>query len=108
MNEFLKRYEVAVEHPEVSAFEHLDMLMVRDRLAEQERSLSSDEKRRLQEADQRLLEHAVAFQTELDRITTLESERRRRQPPPQRWWWYLDVLAALPKPAGAPPELALA
>lgn len=106
MNEDLKRYVVAVEHPEVSAFEHLDMLMVRDRLAEQEYSLSSDEKRRLKEADQRLMEHAAAFQTELDRITSLENERRRRQPPPQRWWWYLDVLTALPRPAGALPELA--
>ncbi len=106
MNEYLKRYVVAVEHPEVSAFEHLDMLMARDRLAEQENSLSSDEKRRLKEADHRLMEHAAAFQIELERVTSLQSERRRRQPPPQRWWWYLDVLTVLPRTAGVLQELA--
>jgi hypothetical protein len=108
MNEYLKRYMIAVEHPEVSAFEHIDMLLVRDHLAEQEPSLNNDEKRRLKAADQTLLENAAAFQAELARITSLESERQRRQPSPQRWWWYLDVLTALPRPAGALPELALA
>jgi hypothetical protein len=108
MNEYLKRYIIAVEHPEVSAFEHLEMLLMRDRLAEQEYTLNNDEKRRLKAADQTLLEHAAAFQAELARITSLESERQRRQPAPQRWWWYLDVLTALPRPAGTLPELALA
>ena len=105
MNEYLKQYSVAVEHPEVSGFEHLNMLMVRDRLAEQELSLAPNEKRQLQAADQRLLEQAAVFQAELARITTLENERRHRQPPPQRWWWYLDVLTALPTPLVA--ELTL-
>ena len=45
MNEYLAQYMVAVEHPEVSAFEHLNMLLLRDRLAEQEPILTSDEKR---------------------------------------------------------------
>ena len=105
MNDYLARYLVAVEHPEVSALEHIDMLMVRDRLAEQESSMSLRDKRRLKAADQRLLEQAAAFQSELARITSLEVERKRRQPPPQHWWWYLDVLTALPRSAEALPEL---
>ena len=96
MNQDLEHYLVAVEYPQVSAFEHLDMLMVRDRLAEQEQSLTSDDKRRLKAADQRLLQQAAAFQSELAGITSLEIERGHRQPPPERWWWYLDVLTALP------------
>lgn len=95
MNEYLKQYSVAVEHPEASAFEHLNMVMVRDTLAD-ELSLAPDEKKRLEAADQKLLKQAVAFQAELARITVLEDERRHRQPPPQHWWWYLDVLTALP------------
>ena len=105
MNEYLKQYSVAVEHPEVSGFEHLNMLIVRDRLAEQELSLTPDETKRLKAADQRLLEQAADFQAELARITTLENERQHRQPPPQRWWWYLDVLTSLPTPLVA--ELTL-
>lgn len=97
MNEHLARYLVAVEHPAVSAFEHIDMLMVRDRLVEQESSMSLRDKRRLKGADQRLFEQATAFRSELARITSLEVERQRRQSPPQHWWWYLDVLTALPR-----------
>lgn len=108
MNENLQHFMVAVEHPEVSAFEHLDMLMTRDRLAEQESSMTTDEKRRLKTADQKLLEQAAAFQAELARITSLESERERRQPPPQHWWWFLDVLTSLPTMPGELPELMLA
>jgi hypothetical protein len=105
MNEYLKQYSVAVEHPEASAFEHLNMLMVRDRLAEQESSLTPDEKVRLKAADQRLLDQAAAFQAELTRITTLENEREHRQPAPQHWWWYLDVLTSLPTVSVAVPAL---
>jgi hypothetical protein len=105
MNEYLKQYSVAVEHPEVSGFEHLNMLMVRDRLAEQELSLTPDETKRLKATDQRLLEQAAAFQAELARVTTLENERQHRQPPPQRWWWYLDVLTSLPTASVAVPAL---
>lgn len=105
MNEFLKQYVVAVEHPEVSAFEHLNMLMIRDKLADLEPSLTFDEKRRLRAADQKLLKHAAVFQAELARITDLEHERQHRQPPPQHWWWYLDVLTSLPTAPVTTPKL---
>ena len=96
MNKYLAHYLVAVEHPEVSAFEHLEMLLVRDKLAEQESSLTAEQRAQLLAADRRLLGKAAEFHAELARITNLENERQRRQPSPSRWWWYLDVLTLLP------------
>ena len=96
MNKYLKHYFVAVEHPDVSAFEHREMLLVRDKLAEEESSLSVEQKAQLMAADQRLLEQAALFHAELARITDFKSERQRRQPNAKKWWWYLDVLASLP------------
>lgn len=98
MNQYLEHYVTAVEHPEVSGFEHLEMLLVRDKLADQEANLTPSQKTRLAAADRRLLTQASKFNAELARITDLGYERQRRQPAPNRWWWYLDVLAILPKP----------
>lgn len=97
MNELLERYIVAVEHPGVSGFEHLDMLMIRDKLAEQEAQLNSEERERLAAADRKLIVQAAAFHTELSRITSLAYERQRRNVPSSHWWWYLDVVAHLPR-----------
>jgi len=33
MNNYLQRYKIAVEQPEASGFEHLDLLLLRDKLA---------------------------------------------------------------------------
>lgn len=105
MNARLKHYVVAVNYPDVSPFEHLEMLMIRDELADQETLLTTQEKASLEDADQRLLKSAAAFHSELARITSLEEERLRRRPAPERWWWYLDVLSALPVSTGSPPTL---
>lgn len=102
MNDLLERYTVAVEHPGVSGFEHLEMLMVRDKLAEQETRLRPEEQAQLETADRRLIAQAADFHAELSRITGLEYERRQRGVPSSHWWWYLDVLAHLPQPAGEP------
>lgn len=96
MNKYLKNYLVAVESPEVSGFEHLEMLLVRDKLADQEMLLTTEQRALLAAADERLLEQLLAFYQELCRITNLRSERQRRKPSPERWWWYLDVLLSVP------------
>jgi hypothetical protein len=44
MNEYLKNHLIAVEHPGTSGFEHLEMLLGRDKLAEHETSLTPDQK----------------------------------------------------------------
>lgn len=97
MNEVLKRYTIAVEHPDMSGFEHLEMRMIRDKLAEQEARLSAEEREQLAAADRKLIAQAIAFCAELSRVTDLVYGRQRRNVPPSRWWWYLDVVAHLPQ-----------
>jgi hypothetical protein len=96
MSEYLQRYLVAVEHPDVSGFEHLDMLLLRDKLAQSSSQLTPDQQAKLAAADQRLMSQVAAFHAALSQITDLAHERQQRQPPPEHWWWYLDVLAQPP------------
>lgn len=107
MNQLLKYYIKAVNHPNVSGFEHLEMLMVRDKLADIEHTLLPVEKDQLEQADRRLAERAGDFYTQLARITDLQYERDRRQVPPSHWWWYLDVLVQAPSLPPRKPEPAL-
>jgi hypothetical protein len=97
MNKLLQHYQIAVQHPGVSGFEALEMLMVRDRLMKQLASLTPEQKTQLAIADQTLIAHVDEFNTELAWITNLEYERQCRNPAPAQWWWYLDVLAYLPE-----------
>ncbi len=99
MNNYLKHYQVAVQHPGVSGFEMLDMFMARDKLLQQLASLTLEEKMQLADADRVLLANAAEFYTELTQITSLEYERQQRKPAPAQWWWYLDVLLQLPEPS---------
>ncbi|MEZ4870031.1 MAG: hypothetical protein R3C14_52370 [Caldilineaceae bacterium] len=96
MNKHLQHYFVAVQHPEVSGFEMLDMLMIRDKLANQYEALTTEERQRLSATDRQLVLHAAQFNTELSQVTELSSERERRMPAPEQWWWFLDVLATMP------------
>jgi hypothetical protein len=96
MNRLLAHYGVDVQHPEVSGAEHLEMLHIRDRLAELESKLTSAEQEALAEADRLLVERATAFYQEILRFMDLATYRREHGIPPARWWWYLDVLSHLP------------
>ena len=96
MNRLVEYYAKAVNHPSVSGFEHLEMLMVRDKLADMEQTLLPAERDQLKEADWRLAEHAAEFHAQLVRITDLQTERAQRQVPSSHWWWYLDVLVQAP------------
>jgi hypothetical protein len=104
MNRLLVHYCVDVQHPEVSGAEHLEMLQIRDRLAELEPSLTSEEQAALVEADRVLVERASAFYQELLRFLDLAAYRREHGIPPARWWWYLDVMSHLPSLKGEAPE----
>jgi hypothetical protein len=97
MNQLVKDYAVDTRHSKVSGIEHLQMLRTRSRLAGIEPTLTSEERRVLAEADQRLLAHASEFWAEISRFADLAQERQQLQPPPEHWWWYLDVLARLPE-----------
>ena len=96
MNRLLAHYRVDVQHPEVSGVEHLEMLQIRDRLAELEPTLTSQEQEALAEADRVLVERAAVFYQELLRFLDFAAYRREHSIPPTRWWWYLDVVSHLP------------
>ena len=96
MNWLLVHYCIDVQHPEVSGAEHLEMLQIRDRLAELEPALTSEDQEALEEADRLLVDRAAAFYQELLRFLDLASYRLEHSIPPTRWWWYLDVVSHLP------------
>jgi hypothetical protein len=96
MNRLVVHYCVDVQDPEVSGAEHLEMLQIRDRLAELESTLTSEEQNALAEADRVLVERASAFYQELLRFLDLAAYRQEHGIPPARWWWYLDVISHLP------------
>lgn len=102
MNELLKQYLVDVEYPGVSGAEHLQMLQIRDELAEQERAFGPQERKALAAADQRLIEQAVEFYIELARFIDLAQYRQEHQIASDHWWWYLDVVAQLPRAEALP------
>ncbi len=96
MNILVKNYSVMVQFPDVSGAEHLEMLQIRDELAQVESQLSEEEKNLLADADWRLVEKAREFYEELSRFVDFTEKRKLEEITPQRWWWYLDVLTFLP------------
>lgn len=105
MNRLLEHYCVDVQHPEVSGAEHLEMLQIRDRLADLKPTLTSEERGALAEADRILVERATSFYQELLRFLDLAAYRREHAIPPAHWWWYLDVVSHLPPLKDEAPEL---
>ncbi|MEZ4623139.1 MAG: hypothetical protein R2867_47620 [Caldilineaceae bacterium] len=99
MNKYLQRYAVAVQHPEASGFELLDMLMLRDKVAVQTETLEPDEKQQLATADRQLILNAGIICKELASVTDFPYERNQRNPTAKEWWWFLDILATAPVPA---------
>lgn len=96
MKRLLAHYCVEMRHPEVIGAEHLEMLQIRDRLAELELTLTPGEQVALAEEDQLLVQRAPAFSQELVRFLDLGACRREHGIPPARWWWLLDVLSHVP------------
>ncbi|MEG4318999.1 MULTISPECIES: hypothetical protein [unclassified Microcoleus] len=92
----LNKYCVSVKFPDVSGAEHLEMLQIRDRLAEIESDLSEAEKTLLIKGDRQLIENVNDFYRELSCFVNLADIRKAEAIPPRRWWWYLDVLVFLP------------
>ena len=105
MNWLLRHYGVDVQHPEVSGAEHLEMLQIRDRLAELEPTLTSEEQEALAEADRVLVERATAFCQELLRFLDLAAYRREHGISPAHWWWYLDGVRHLPPSKEEAPDV---
>lgn len=96
MNKLLNEYHISVQFPDVSGAEYLDLLNIRDELAQIEPQLTEKEQKILAEADQLLIKNCQPIYQELSRFVSLSKFRQEQQIKPQQWWWYLDVLFYLP------------
>ena len=96
MNNLLNIYNISLDYPEVSGAEQLELLMIRDQIAEVETQLSAEERQILSEADQKLIKNAKIIEQELSQFINLVNYRKQEDISPQKWWWYLDVLSHLP------------
>ena len=105
MNRLLVHYCVDVQHPEMSGVEHLEMLQIRDRLAELESTLTFEEQQARAAADRVLVARASAFYQELLRFLDLAAYRREHGIPPARWWRHLDVISHLPPLKDEAPQM---
>lgn len=94
--ELIAAYEADVQFPDVSGMEHLDMLMTRSEIARVEPHLSEEERRRVLDADEQLLQQADQFYAAIQQVADLPTWRRDENVPTTHWWWYLDVLVRLP------------
>jgi len=96
--DLITAYEADVQFPDVSAMEHMDMLMTRSEIASNELHLSDEERRRVLNADRLLLQQAEQFYASIQDMADLSSWRRDESVATTHWWWYLDVIVQLPEP----------
>jgi len=94
---WLTQYETDVRFPDVSGFEHLDMLLTRSRIFAARKSMTPEQKERLAEADQQLLAGAETFLHAIAAVASLTEWRVNSAGSPEEWWWYLDVLVNVPQ-----------
>ncbi len=85
-----------MQFPDVSGMEHLDMLMTRSEIAQNELHLSDEERERVLKTDRLLLQQARQFYKSIQSVADLASWRRDESIPITQWWWYFDVIVQLP------------
>ena len=95
--DLITAYETDVQFPDVSGMEHLDMLMTRSEIAQNELHLSNKERNRVIKADRQLLLQAKQFCKSIQSIADLVSWRHDNNVSATQWWWYLDIIAQLPE-----------
>lgn len=96
MNQLLQNYSIQVDYPDVSGAEHLEILQIRDRLAELETDLTIEEGVILAKADRKLMMSSSDIYKGLSEFIDLPRYRLEQGISAQKWWWYLDVLNYLP------------
>ncbi len=82
----------AMDHPDVSGFELLEVLDIRSRLATREPLLSDDDRAHLEKLDRRFLKTADLFLERISEVADLSEMRQRARILPSHWWWYLDEI----------------
>jgi len=89
----LEYYVKAMQFPEVSGFEVLELLDVRSRLATEESELDEAQRTQLEDADSVFLRYTPMLYESVIALSDLAHLRRRAAAPCSHWWWYLEKLA---------------
>lgn len=92
MNKLLNIYNLSLDYPDVSGAEQLEILEIRDQIANFELELSIEERKILFEADKKLIINAASFYQEMSRFINFADYRVKNNILSRQWWWYLDVL----------------
>ncbi|MBI1923163.1 hypothetical protein HYR99_02820 [Candidatus Poribacteria bacterium] len=72
----LKSYRIAVEYPDVSGFEILELLDMRSKLSGFEDCLTDSERETLEHADERLFDNLKSFHEKIQEIGDLAELRK--------------------------------
>lgn len=90
--ELLERYVDGVRFPPSNAFDVIELLQTRSRLAAVEDALDDAQQAALQDADDLFLRQAPAFHDGVSGLGDMDELRRRHQVPRLHWWWHLERL----------------
>ncbi len=82
----------ALDHPDVSGFEVLEVLDIRSKLAFREPLFSENDRALLENLDRRFLDMANVWLTRVSEVSNLPDMRQRAHALPSHWWWYLDEI----------------
>jgi len=91
--ELIRYLSEAMDHPEVSGFELLEVLDIRSRLAPREPILMGNDRALLEKLDKRLLQMADVLLERISEVANLCEMRHRSHILPSHWWWYLDEIS---------------
>lgn len=90
--ELMEYLAEAMNHPDVSGFELIEILDIRSQLAAREPVLSDDDKTGLETLDRQLLKLADLCVTRISEVADLAQMRKKAHVLPSHWWWYLDEI----------------
>lgn len=86
VEQLLERYLQALQFPEVSGFEALEILDVRSSLAAREGELNAEQRTQLEDADSVFLRHVPMLYESIAALGDLHDLRRRAAAPCSHWW----------------------
>jgi len=90
--ELMEYLAEAMNHPDVSGFESIEILDIRSQLAAREPVLSDDYKTELEILDRQLLKLADLWVMRIAEVADLAQMRKKAHVLPSHWWWYLDEI----------------
>jgi len=90
--ELMEYLTEAMNHPDVSRFELIEILDIRSQLAAREPVLSDDDKTVLETLDRQLLKLADLWVMRISEVADLAEMRKKAHVLPSHWWWYLDEI----------------